>query len=74
MPMSNRVTIESPVTLHSDRKTDRVPELLAILRDGDLLSGRLFCAQVFDRDTHGLRVGVRTSQLPLGKRLPSFST
>ena len=27
------------------------PELLQALRDGDLLTGRLFCAQLFDFDT-----------------------
>ena len=29
------------------RRLDDYPELLQALRDGDLLTGRLFCAQVF---------------------------
>jgi hypothetical protein len=30
------------------RRLDDFPELLHALRDGDLLTGRLFCAQLFD--------------------------
>ena len=29
------------------RRLDEFPELLHALRDGDLLTGRLFCAQLF---------------------------
>jgi len=32
------------------RRLDDFPELLHALRDGDLLTGRIFCAQLFDRD------------------------
>ena len=32
------------------RRLDLFPELLQALRDGDLLTGRLFCAQLFDFD------------------------
>jgi hypothetical protein len=30
------------------RRLDDFPELLHALRDGDLLTGRLFCARLFD--------------------------
>jgi hypothetical protein len=30
------------------RRLDDFPELVHALRDGDLLTGRLFCAQLFD--------------------------
>ena len=32
------------------RRLDLFPELVQALRDGDLLTGRLFCAQLFDFD------------------------
>ena len=32
------------------RRLDNFPELLQALRDGDLLTGRLFCAQLFGFD------------------------
>jgi len=32
------------------RRLDDFPELLHALRDGDLLTGRLFCAQLFNCD------------------------
>jgi len=32
------------------RRLDDFPELLHALREGDLLTGRLFCAQLFDCD------------------------
>ena len=32
------------------RRLDEFPELLHALRDGDLQTGRLFCAQLFDCD------------------------
>jgi len=41
------------VPLHTDkivRRLDLFPELLQALRDGDLLTGRLFCAQLFNLD------------------------
>lgn len=42
---------EHPIPLHSDkivRRLEDFPELLRALRDGDLLTGRLFCDQLFD--------------------------
>jgi len=42
-----------PVPFHTDkivRRLDLFPDLLQALRDGDLLTGRLFCAQLFDLD------------------------
>ena len=44
---------ESPVPLQTDktvRRLDEFPELLQALRDCDLLTARLFCAQVFSLD------------------------
>jgi hypothetical protein len=32
------------------RRLDEFPELVAALRDGDVLTGRLCCAQLFDVD------------------------
>jgi hypothetical protein len=39
------------------RRLDEFPELEKALRDGDLLTGRLFCAQLFDCDGRRNRVG-----------------
>ena len=39
------------------RRLDEFPELEQALRDGDLLAGRLFCAQLFDCDVRRNRVG-----------------
>jgi len=39
------------------RRLDEFPELEKALRDGDLLTGRLFCAQLFDRDVRRNRLG-----------------
>ncbi len=42
---------EHPISLHTDkivRSLDLFPELVQALRDGDVLTGRLFCAQLFD--------------------------
>ena len=41
--------IENPID-KTVRRLDDFPELLHALRDGDLLTGRLFCAQLFDCD------------------------
>jgi hypothetical protein len=41
------------VPLHTDkivRRLDEFPDLLQALRDGDLLTGRLFCAHLFNLD------------------------
>jgi hypothetical protein len=47
------VGVENPRSLHSDRtvrKLDAFPELVQALRDGDLLTARLFCARLFNLD------------------------
>ena len=44
---------DNPFPIHTDtivRRLDLFPELVNALRDGDLLTGRLFCAQLFDCD------------------------
>jgi len=44
---------ECPVPFNTDkivRRLDEFPELLGALRDGDLLTARLFCARIFDFD------------------------
>jgi hypothetical protein len=46
------VNIENSVLLHDDTivcRLDLFPELVRALRDGDLLAGRLFCAELFSR-------------------------
>jgi hypothetical protein len=46
------------------RRLDDFPELLHALRDGDVLTGLLFCAQMFDCDGQRNRFGevTRTPQ------------
>lgn len=39
------------------RRLDDFPELLHALRDGDLQTGRLFCAQLFHCDGPRIRFG-----------------
>ena len=39
------------------RRLDEFPELEKALREGDLLAGRLFCAQLFDYDVRRNHVG-----------------
>ena len=54
------MNLENPVPLHTDkivRRLDLFPELVQALRDGDLLTGRLFCAQLFDCNGRRNRVG-----------------
>jgi hypothetical protein len=49
-PTSGAVA-EKRVPLHTDKivwRLDEFPDLLQALRDGDLLAGRLFCAQLFN--------------------------
>jgi len=53
MATPTRIQGENPIFLHGDGekivfKLDLFPELIQALRDGDLLTGRLFCAQLFD--------------------------
>src|SRR5690348_16165613 len=54
-------------SLHTDkivRRLDNFPELLQALRDGDLLTGRLFCAQLFGFDARpGLRMGEQAGSM-----------
>lgn len=47
MSIPNGTNSESPID-KIVRRLDDFPELLHALRDGDLLTGRLFCAQLFD--------------------------
>lgn len=55
MAMTN---FENPVSFPTDkivRRLDQFPDLVQALRDGDLLTGRLFCAQLFDANPwHGV--------------------
>ena len=56
-----RVTIRSRATVDIQkskafegktvRRLDEFPDLVEALRDGDLLTGRLFCARLFDLDS-----------------------
>jgi hypothetical protein len=48
--MSTTGTTGENPTDKTVRRLDDFPELLQALRDGDLLTGRLFCAQVFNLD------------------------
>jgi hypothetical protein len=51
MPTSTNKRGENPASLHADKivcRLDAFPELIQALHDGDLLTGRLFCAQLFD--------------------------
>jgi hypothetical protein len=44
---------EHPISLHTGKivcRLDLFPKLLQALREGDLLTGRLFCAQLFNCD------------------------
>jgi hypothetical protein len=53
MPTSTNKRVENPASLHADKivcRLDAFPELVQALHDGDLLTGRLFCAQLFDCD------------------------
>jgi len=52
MATPTRIQCENPIFLHGDGekivfKLDFFPELIQALRDGDVLTGRLFCAQLF---------------------------
>jgi len=57
---------EQTVTLHTDkivRRLDDFPELVRALRDGDLLTGRSFCARLFDGDARRNHLGELTPAL-----------
>jgi hypothetical protein len=59
--MATLSTIDGhPIFLHADKivcRLDVFPELVQALRDGDLMTGRLFCAQLFDCDGWRNRLG-----------------
>ena len=47
------------------RRLDEFPELIEALRGGDLLTGRMFCAQLFDFDAcHSLAAGEQQTPWP----------
>lgn len=51
---------EQTVALHTDkivRRLDDFPELVRALREGDLLTGRSFCARLFDGDARRNHLG-----------------
>jgi hypothetical protein len=57
---------EQAVPLHTDkivRRLDDFPELVQALRDGDQLTGRLFCAQLFEDDARRNHLGKLTPTL-----------
>jgi hypothetical protein len=61
------MNIENSVSLHDDTivcRLDLFPELVRALRDGDLLAGRLFCAQLFGCEGQRYRIGELTPALP----------
>jgi hypothetical protein len=63
---------EYPIPLHTEtivRRLDLFPELVRALHDGDLLTGRLFCAKLFDCDARRnlLREGTPTLEVPEGE-------
>ena len=66
MATATTAKADNQVPLHTDtivRRLDLFPELLQALRDGDLLAGRLFCAELFDCDFAANRVGKVTPTL-----------
>ena len=56
--------VDNRVPLYTDKivcRLDLFPELVQALHHGDVLTGRLFCAQLFDCDgQRNLRMGERT--------------
>jgi hypothetical protein len=57
---------EHRVSLRADkivRRLDDFPELVRALRDGDLLTGRSFCARLFDGDARRNHLGELTPSL-----------
>ena len=58
--------VDNGVSLHPDkivRRLDLFPELVQALHDGDLLTGRLFCARLFDCDARRNHLGEVTPSL-----------
>ena len=56
MATATTANADNPFPIHTDtivRRLDLFPELVNALRDGDLLAGRLFCAELFSIE--GLR-------------------
>jgi hypothetical protein len=53
MAAASVANVDNPVPVHIDKvvcRLDLFPELVQALRDGDLLTGRLFCARLFSLD------------------------
>ena len=51
MATATTAKADNPFPIHTDiivRRLDLFPELVNALRDGNLLAGRLFCAELFD--------------------------
>jgi hypothetical protein len=51
MATATTAKADNPFPIHTDtivRRLDLFPELVRALRDGDLLAGRVFCAELFD--------------------------
>ena len=48
--MSTKGDYLIPVSSKTVRRLDNYPELMQALRDGDVLSGRMLCARLFDPD------------------------
>jgi hypothetical protein len=53
MATATTAKADNPFPIHTDtivRRLDLYPELMQALRDGDLLTGRMFCARLFNLD------------------------
>jgi hypothetical protein len=79
MTMENTKVGEDIPSPHLDnkivRRLDEFPELVQALRDGDLVTGRLFCAQLFDCDGRRNRVDEVPPNLQAAmERLEDYST
>jgi hypothetical protein len=60
MATATTAKADNPFPIHTDtivRRLDLFPELVRALRDGDLLAGRVFCAELF-------RIGVTNPPSP----------
>jgi hypothetical protein len=63
MATATSAKVDNQVPLHTGkivRRLDDFPELLQALNDGDLLTVRSFCAQLFDCDGQRDRMGELT--------------
>ena len=66
--------VDNQVPLHTDkivRRLDDFPELVQALRDGDLLTVRLFCTQLFDCDGQRNPAGEQTPE-SVGETFPNL--